>query len=198
MGRGICVALVALVLVRAGPVQAQDKSEWTFTATPYAWLMGASGNVRARGQTVDVNGGVTDIFGKTDSLVALMANLEPRRDKLVLGLDVVFAQIVGSPMVTRDGTVCAVAFSGAKADDQWLGSRAIAAEKANTANALSLQKFALSTANLYAGAQPAGPLFCLQTTDETTKLASSRSACRFKAPAMRSHSDDPKSPLRRR
>ena len=64
-------------------------------------------------------------------------------------------------VVTRDGTVCAVAFSGAKPDDQWLGSRAIAAEKANTANALSLQKFALSTANLYAGAQPAGPLFGL-------------------------------------
>src|SRR5690348_656664 len=57
-------------------------------------------------------------------------------------------------VVTREGAVCAVAFSGAKPDDQWLGSRAIAAEKANTANALSLQKFALLTANLYAGAQP--------------------------------------------
>jgi uncharacterized protein GlcG (DUF336 family) len=68
-------------------------------------------------------------------------------------------------VVGRDGAVCAVAFSGAKPDDQWLGSRAIAAEKANTANALSLQKFAISTANLYAGAQPAGPLFGLQTSN---------------------------------
>jgi len=68
-------------------------------------------------------------------------------------------------VVTREGAVCAVAFSGAKPDDQWLGSRAIAAEKANTANALSLQKFAISTANLYAGAQPAGPLFGLQMSN---------------------------------
>ena len=56
--------------------------------------------------------------------------------------------------VNRDGAICAVAFSGGKPDDQWPGRRAIAAEKANTANALSLSGFALSTANLYAGAQP--------------------------------------------
>ncbi|MBV8193444.1 MAG: heme-binding protein [Alphaproteobacteria bacterium] len=68
-------------------------------------------------------------------------------------------------VVARDGSICAIAFSGGKPDDQWLGSRAIAAEKANTANALSLQKFALSTANLYAGTQPGGPLFGLQTSN---------------------------------
>ena len=62
-------------------------------------------------------------------------------------------------VVARDGTVCAVAFSGGKADDQWPGSRVIAAEKANTANAFSLKSFALSTANLYASAQPAGALY---------------------------------------
>ena len=64
-------------------------------------------------------------------------------------------------VVNRDGAVCAVVYSGAKPDDQWPGSRAIAAEKANTANALSLSGFALSTANLYAGAQPGGYLFGL-------------------------------------
>jgi uncharacterized protein GlcG (DUF336 family) len=64
-------------------------------------------------------------------------------------------------LVTRDGAVCAVAFSGGKPNDQWPGSRAIAAEKANTANALSLNGFALSTANLYAGAQSGGSLFGL-------------------------------------
>jgi uncharacterized protein GlcG (DUF336 family) len=68
-------------------------------------------------------------------------------------------------LVSRDGSVCAVTFSGSKPDDQWLGSRAIAAEKANTANALSLKQFALSTANLYAGAQPAGFLFGIQTSN---------------------------------
>src|SRR3954469_23034343 len=68
-------------------------------------------------------------------------------------------------IVDRTGAVCAVAFSGDRPDDQWLGSRAIAAEKANTANALSLKRFAISTANLYAGAQPSGFLFGLQLSN---------------------------------
>lgn len=68
-------------------------------------------------------------------------------------------------VVDVTGTVCAVAFSGNALGDQWLGSRAISAEKANTANALSLDNFALSTANLYAGAQPGGFLYGLATTN---------------------------------
>jgi uncharacterized protein GlcG (DUF336 family) len=62
-------------------------------------------------------------------------------------------------VVDRHGVVCSVAYSGQKADDQWLGSRAIAAEKANTSNAFSLKDKAMATANLYAGAQPGGFLF---------------------------------------
>ncbi len=62
-------------------------------------------------------------------------------------------------VVNRQGIVCAVAFSGQNVDDQWLGSRAIAAAKANTANAFSLKQKAMATANLYAAAQPGGFLF---------------------------------------
>jgi len=62
-------------------------------------------------------------------------------------------------VVNREGIVCAVAFSGNKADDQWPGSRIIAAEKANTANAFSLANKAMATANLYAASQPGGYLF---------------------------------------
>jgi uncharacterized protein GlcG (DUF336 family) len=62
-------------------------------------------------------------------------------------------------VVNRQGVVCAVAYSGSKVDDQWPGSRAIAAEKANTANAFSLKGKAMATANLYASAQPGGFLF---------------------------------------
>lgn len=62
-------------------------------------------------------------------------------------------------VVNRQGVICAVAYSGDKVDDQWLGSRAIAAEKANTANAFSLKSKAIATANLYAAAQPGGFLF---------------------------------------
>lgn len=67
--------------------------------------------------------------------------------------------------VDSTGVVCAVTFSGKTVNDQWLGSRAIAAEKANTANALSLDGFALSTANLFAGAQSGGSLYGLNLTN---------------------------------
>ena len=77
-------------------------------------------------------------------------------------------------IVNRDGVVCAVAFSGNDRDAQWPGSRVISAQKANTANAFSLDAssssggsgqssgLALSTANLYSAVQPGGSLFGLQ------------------------------------
>jgi uncharacterized protein GlcG (DUF336 family) len=67
-------------------------------------------------------------------------------------------------VVTRDGTVCAVAFSGSKADDQWPGSRAIAMEKANTANGFSVKQMAISSANAFAPTQPGQPLYGLITS----------------------------------
>ena len=76
-------------------------------------------------------------------------------------------------VVANDGTVCAVAFSGGVYTDQWLASRVISAQKAATANSLSLGKtsagaaipggaLALSTANLYSAVQPGGSLYGLQ------------------------------------
>ena len=77
-------------------------------------------------------------------------------------------------VVDRDGVVCAVAFSGVNRGAQWPGSRVISAQKANTANAFSLDSssnsngsgqpagLALSTANLYSAVQPGGSLFGLQ------------------------------------
>jgi uncharacterized protein GlcG (DUF336 family) len=80
-------------------------------------------------------------------------------------------------IVNRDGVVCAVAFSGVNRGAQWPGSRAISAQKANTANAFSLDAssnsngsgqaagLALSTANLYSAVQPGGSLFGLQESN---------------------------------
>lgn len=65
-------------------------------------------------------------------------------------------------VVNRDGIVCAVAFTGNNRGDQWPGSRVISAQKANTANAFSLPKLALSTADLYSAVQPGGSLYGLQ------------------------------------
>jgi len=68
-------------------------------------------------------------------------------------------------VVNRDGVVCAVAFTGDNRGDQWPGSRVISAQKANTANAFSLPKLAVSTANLFTAVQPGGSLFGLQASN---------------------------------
>jgi uncharacterized protein GlcG (DUF336 family) len=80
-------------------------------------------------------------------------------------------------IVDRDGIVCAVAFSGVNRGAQWPGSRVISAQKANTANAFSLDSssssggsgqangLSLSTANLYSAVQPGGSLFGLQESN---------------------------------
>lgn len=83
-------------------------------------------------------------------------------------------------VVATDGTVCAVAHTGAKVGDQWLGSRVISAQKANTANAFSLPGLALSTANLYSPTQPGGSLFGLQFSNPVdTQVAYVGSAADF-------------------
>jgi heme-degrading protein len=66
-------------------------------------------------------------------------------------------------VVNRDGIVCAVVFTGPNRAAEWPGSRVISAMKANTVNALSTNNFALSSGNLYAGAQPGGSLYGLNT-----------------------------------
>lgn len=80
-------------------------------------------------------------------------------------------------IVDRDGIVCAVAFSGANRGAEWPGSRVISAQKANTANAFSLDSssfsnkkgqatgLALSTANLFTAVQPGGSLYGLQASN---------------------------------
>src|ERR1700749_4551561 len=88
---------------------------------------------------------------------ALRASIKPTGGPGNGGLD----NHMWAAAVDRLGIVRAVCYSGDALGDQWPGSRAIAIEKANTANALSLPKYALSTANLYSGAQPGGFLFGL-------------------------------------
>ena len=71
----------------------------------------------------------------------------------------------------RGGIVCQVVFTGADRGEQWPGSRVISAQKANTANAFSLPKFALSTANLYSAVQPGQSLFGLQESNPVDTTA---------------------------
>jgi uncharacterized protein GlcG (DUF336 family) len=69
-------------------------------------------------------------------------------------------------MVDETGKVCHVVNTGATGalagNSQWLGSRVISAQKANTANAFSLDGYKISTANLYTPVQPGMSLYGLQ------------------------------------
>lgn len=68
-------------------------------------------------------------------------------------------------LVDRNGTICAVAYSGPERSAVWPGSRAISAQKAYTGNAFSTNELSLSTANLYSAVQPGGSLFGLSDSN---------------------------------
>ena len=97
----------------------------------------------------------------TELTNALKAAVKPAGGPSNGGLDL----NMWATIVDQNGTVCAVAFTGKSYSDQWLGSRVISAQKANTANAFSLDGLALSTANLYSAVQPGGSLFGLQESN---------------------------------
>jgi len=121
----------------------------------------------------------------------------PSYAQLKAALDVAVATEVSglnlqmwATIVDRDGIVCAVAFSGVDRGAQWPGSRAISAQKANTANAFGLDGsssgngsgiaagLALSTANLYSAVNPGGSLYGLQASNPVDTGAV------YKGPAM--------------
>jgi uncharacterized protein GlcG (DUF336 family) len=119
------------------------------------------------------NTGNGDLCGSLPSQGTLQTVLSNAVSDETSGLDL----HMWATIVDRDGTVCAVAFSGTDRNGQWAGSRVISAQKANTANAFSLDYFsnfrgsgkasglALSTANLYSAVQPGGSLFGLQESN---------------------------------
>jgi uncharacterized protein GlcG (DUF336 family) len=85
-------------------------------------------------------------------------------------------------VVARDGTVCAVAFSGGSPTEQWPGSRVISVAKATTANAFSLDIRALSSANLFALAQPGQSLYGIVTASSPSAEATAGDAAQFGTP----------------
>jgi uncharacterized protein GlcG (DUF336 family) len=72
-------------------------------------------------------------------------------------------------VVDETGLVCWVTTSGATGaaagNSEWLGSRVISAQKANTANAFSINGYMISTANLYSAVQPGGSLYGLASSN---------------------------------
>jgi len=61
---------------------------------------------------------------------------------------------VFATVVSKDGCVCEITFSGSSVADQRLSARALSAQRASTASSWCTSSFAYSTANLYQNAQP--------------------------------------------
>lgn len=72
-------------------------------------------------------------------------------------------------VVDETGKVCAVTTTGdtgaLASRSEWLGSRVISAQKANTANAFSLNGVSISSGALFAAVQPGASLFGLQESN---------------------------------
>jgi len=104
-----------------------------------------------------------DLPGHSEVKEALEAIVDTSPDLTNAGL----GNEMWASIVNRDGIVCVVAFSGDDRNDQWPGSRVISAQKANTANAFSLEAQngfggALSSGNLYGTVLEQGSLYGLQ------------------------------------
>jgi uncharacterized protein GlcG (DUF336 family) len=119
-----------------------------------------------------VAAGCSDSVTDPSSQASLKPSSFPEHDILRGALQEVLTEQNGglgfemwATLVDRAGLVVDVVFSGVNNDDQWPGSRVISAQKANTANAFSLEGFALSSANLFAAVQPGGSLFGLQESN---------------------------------
>lgn len=66
---------------------------WRFQGTLYGWMLGISGNLTARGQTVDVNASFLQVVQKSDSLAAFMGYFEANKGKVGFYTDLVWAKL---------------------------------------------------------------------------------------------------------
>src|SRR6266446_5332401 len=78
---------------QAGTPAAFDPDAWRITATSYGWAMSVSGNVTARGQTIDTNASFIDLLQKSDSLVGFMGYFEADKDRVGFYTDLLFAKL---------------------------------------------------------------------------------------------------------
>jgi hypothetical protein len=88
--------------VDAGPAPAANKpktadgksaDDWRFGFTSYAWLNGLAGNATARGNTVDYNASILDLFQKSSSLAAFDGYVEGKKGRFAFYGDLVWAKL---------------------------------------------------------------------------------------------------------
>lgn len=147
-------------------------TKWQRDASALSILLGIAFSASpALAQQEDGGGGCTAISLAIEETAAINGPLHQQLKAALTKSPVGLQNDMWGTIVDRNGIVCAVAnTSNAATGAQWLASRVISAQKANTANSLSLTAeaggavpgLALSTANLWAATQPGGSLFGLQ------------------------------------
>ncbi len=130
-------------------------------------LAGFSLAVLSTAFSINVNAACNDISYSALTNAAESVLASGGTDGLELNMWVTF--------VDETGKVCEVTTTGSTGNlasrDEWLGSRVISAQKANTANAFSLNGLSISTGALYAAVQPGGSLFGLQESNPVDAAA---------------------------
>src|SRR5437660_1081731 len=105
--RGLSFAAVLAVLLCPPPAVAADEGNttaasksssndpdaWRFRVALYGWAPSVSGNLTARGQTVDVNASFIQMVQKSDSLIGYMGYFEADKGKVGFYLDTVWAKL---------------------------------------------------------------------------------------------------------
>ena len=77
----------------APTIEATTVSGWTYRITPYGWLTAITGTQTVRGRSVKVDASFIDIVEKSDSLLALMGNVEARNGPFAIYGDLVWSRI---------------------------------------------------------------------------------------------------------
>jgi hypothetical protein len=84
---------------RIEPALDATAQSWQFSFTPYAWVIGATGSVTARGHKVDFDVSIWDMFDSgdskvgLDSLLAFMSYFEARKGRFGVFTDVVWGNL---------------------------------------------------------------------------------------------------------
>lgn len=87
------VAVTAQAALPAGNApNGKTADDWHFGATFYGWATSLSGSATARGNPVDFNASIIDIFQKSDSVLAWDSYFEAAKGRFAAYLDVVWSK----------------------------------------------------------------------------------------------------------
>ncbi|MGA2369376.1 MAG: hypothetical protein ACLPPV_02900 [Candidatus Korobacteraceae bacterium] len=88
------------------PAPAADDDGWHFNVTPYLWFPGVSGTAGVRGHYASVHASPGDLLSNFH--IGLMGNLEARKGRLVMPLDVLWINLQTNKAVSFDPGVNSV------------------------------------------------------------------------------------------